>query len=296
MTMIQSYVKAPMTLAVHQSLRGSTNDGTVMSLDSAVVEAFCMTLLLCFMNVNLQDVLQFGYWILYLEQLYCFHWQWNKNTVITVKGCAKDNNITVHIFILIDIFTRKPKCSLSFHCMTLISRSLFNSFRVLVWCLCISLWSATQKRRHIGLTRLSTVPDFLSAASTAASTSIQRPGLHRRAHGTDQRSPATSPSSLLRTPNTSRRPNITCLLRESRQLPALPLELIISFHHQLLVLHSPITILFTLERMEELQHHRPCPCPHHPLQCHPHTITHICAWVPLPAKCRLKRKFFDSLF
>lgn len=183
----------------------------------------------------------------------------------------------------------------SLHCLSLI---LTYSLRVPVWCQCISLWSAMQKRRCIGLTRLSIAPAFPRAVTTVASTCTQRPGLPPNAHGAPLRSPATSPSSSLKTLSTRRRPAASRAhhLRESPQLPAPPLELDTSCHRQVLELNFPTTIPSTLGRTGQLQHPRPCPCPHHPLQCHPHTITHICAWAPLHANRRRKRKFIEYLF
>lgn len=180
----------------------------------------------------------------------------------------------------------------------LFSLSLSLSFRAPVWCQCISLWSVMQKRRCIGLTRLSIAPGFLRAVTTVASTCTQRPGLSPSVHGAPLRSPATSPSSSLKTPSTHRRPAASRAHhpRESQRLPAPPLELVTSCHRQVLLLNFPTTIPSTLGRTGQLQHPRPCPCPRHPLQCHPHTITHICAWAPLRANRRRTRKFIEYLF
>lgn len=86
-------------------------------------------------------------------------------------------------------------------CLYIAVRALyFLYYRALEWCLSTSSWSVMLRRNFTAPTLHSITPVCLTAATTAASSSIQIPGPHRSVAAVPLTSPPISPSNSTRPP------------------------------------------------------------------------------------------------
>lgn len=181
--------------------------------------------------------------------------------------------------------------------------------RVQEWCLSTSSWSVTLRRSFTGPTLHCTAPACLTAATTAASTSTQTPGLHHSEAAVPPMSPLTSPSSSTKLHPSSRFPRGAAAPRQ-HPLPLDRHQLPATSSNQLLPPPPPphIHILFTqvppppcpgvhistptlshtLTRVGP--HPSPCLWRRHPLPCLLHATTHTCEWAPRHARLHMEGK------
>lgn len=174
------------------------------------------------------------------------------------------------------------------------------------WCPSTSLWSVTLRRKCTGLIPPSTAPACPTAATTAASSSIQTPGLLHSGAVVPPTSPPTSPSSSTRLHLHSRPPRGAAALSRhppplglhqqpatssSRPLPPPPPPPIHTHFIQLPPppFPGPPTPTATLSPTHTRVglHPSPCPWQRHPLPCPLHATTRTCGWVLLHARLRM---------